>query len=47
MAPSTQANSFRAKFLNTLSNNCSPIITAAKPMTIAPLPMLMSAKPWY
>ena len=45
MPPKTAASSLKAKFLNILLNITSPIITAAKPITIAPLPIFISAKP--
>ena len=39
-------SSFRAKFRKSFENSTSEMITAARPMTMAPRPMFTSTKPW-
>ena len=45
IAPMDTASSLKPKLRNTFEKTTSPMITAARPMTIAPRPMPTSAKP--
>ena len=47
MEPNTTASSLSAKLRNSRPKMTSLMMMAARPMTIAPRPMLTSALPWY